>query len=459
MSENNNLDERLQRAFGASGPGATDSSVLDVENLQKRKPRARNPRMIKAATNGSLLSLGSLAVVGLVVSTFVNPVQEPLFTLASSDGFAATAESDMRIGMWVEYEYLVGDGLSSEPGTGPVYQMVLEGQPETVVAGLAEQFDIAGSPQQSQYFDPNYPGYVAGPEDWTGPSVSLTWNGTGPWYYSNPAAYPEPNCTEVEATDGSGEVYYECDNAVPEGDLPSAAEAQEQAAEIFQATGLDVSASDVRVLSNDEWGVGVSASLRIDGVETALEWSMYWAPGPVIASVSGHTAVPVARGNFDTVSAVDAVPRLDSGAWWGSPGPDYYGFMMGTESLLREATTDEGIISDEEVVEEPVTEEEFGEEVDPEVLPEVLPEPSLPEPIQPAEPEVVTLTVRSSDSTLLLVWDASGNAWIVPGYILRFGPEQWDWNAVVSLIEGIIEFPEPIEIGIMPVPEPYLEGE
>jgi hypothetical protein len=33
----------------------------------------------------------------------------------------------------------------------------------------------------------------------------------------------------------------------------------------------------------------------------------------------------------------------------------------------------------------------------------------------------------------------------------------WDWSPVISVVDGVIEVPEPQLIGIMPVPEPYLE--
>jgi hypothetical protein len=56
------------------------------------------------------------------------------------------------------------------------------------------------------------------------------------------------------------------------------------------------------VLANDEWGVGLSAIQQLEGADTALEWSVFFGPGPTLASVSGHAATPVSRGEFSTVS-------------------------------------------------------------------------------------------------------------------------------------------------------------
>ena len=57
------------------------------------------------------------------------------------------------------------------------------------------------------------------------------------------------------------------------------------------------------------------------------------------------------------------------------------------------------------------------------------------------------MTVEKAEATLLLLWDAEGNAWLVPGYAMQ-QPEGW-WNAVVSLVEGVIALPEPIDPGMI----------
>jgi hypothetical protein len=391
--------------------------------------------------------------VSLVLTTVVTPTQEPLFALAQSGGgVSEMAASDARLGWWVEFDYLAGEGLSNQPGRGPVYQLLLEGDPTSVLTSVATEFGVVGEPRKSQYFDDFYPAYVVGTEDWTGPSISVTWSGTGSWYYSDPTAYPEPVCREAPAPEGFEQPYYECENPVPTGSLPTPTQAKEQAAKIFQATGLDVSPDNVRVLSNDEWGVGVSAALVVDGVETALEWSLYWAPGPILASASGHSVSVVNRGEFDTISPVDAVNRLAEGVWWGSPGPAYYNYdvMVGIAIEPRTAEGDQPVDSGEAM--DPILPPEEGTpgEGDGEAVP-------LPEPEIPLEPEIVQLTVTSAEATLLLVWDANGNAWLVPGYVMRYSQEDWGWTSVISLIAGVIQVPEPMPIGIMPMPEPYIE--
>jgi hypothetical protein len=176
---------------------------------------------------------------------------------------------------------------------------------------LGSDYGVEGQAGPSQFFDEMWPGYALGPEDWSGPTLNLTWSGTG----------------------------------------------------------------------------------------------------PTLASVSGHAATPVSRGNFATVSPLAAVDRLASGLWWGSPAPLYY---SGFDSVFTQ----------------------------------VLPLDDYPEP-----GDVITLTVESAEQAPLLVWDASGTAWLVPGYIMRYGSEPWNASAVISLQDGVIELPEPIMMDTMPLPE------
>lgn len=349
-------------------------------------------------------------LMGAVVQTIFPPEPRVLIVLADRGATSVEAYGDSAFS--VDYDYVPASGISDVAGSGAVYQLELRGNPSDLLTKLGSVFEVAGVPGPSQFFDEMWPGYVLGPEDWSGPTLNLTWSGTGPWYYSNPAAYEEPVCREVVPEEGSEELGgFECENPEPRGPLPSLDEATSLAVDLLQRSGLDVVASDITVLANDEWGVGLSAIHRIDGVDTALEWSVFFGPGPTLASVSGHAATPVSRGNFSTVSPLAAVDRLASGLWWGSPAPLYY---SGFDSVFAQ----------------------------------VLPLDDYPEP-----GDVITLTVESAEEAPLLVWDAKGTAWLVPGYIMRHGSEPWNASAVISLQDGVIELPEPMMVGIMPLLE------
>lgn len=75
------------------------------------------------------------------------------------------------------------------------------------------------------------------------------------------------------------------------------------------------------------------------------------------------------------------------------------------------------------------------------------PIPVDPIPTDTPTPEVVNVTVETAESTLLLMWDADGNAWLVPGYAMKVN-DGW-WSSVVSLVDGVIALPEPVETGVL----------
>jgi hypothetical protein len=85
---------------------------------------------------------------------------------------------------------------------------------------------------------------------------------------------------------------------------------------------------------------------------------------------------------------------------------------------------------------EPVPSETEAPVVEPTEAP--IPLPTDTPTLEPSEPPL---------PVLLLVWDANGNAWLVPGVALT-GTDSW-WQTVISLVEGVIQLPEPIE------PMPY----
>jgi len=167
-----------------------------------------------------------------------------------------------------------------------------------------------------------------------------------------------------------------------------------------------------------------TANLSVDGVATAIDYGISWSPLGEIAWAYGHSIEVVDRGAFDTISAANAVERLDDWRWSGAAGPDYQG---GMNILAAES----GVARD------------AGQ------APQ-SPDTGASSPVDPT-PELVTVTVDKADATLLLMWDVDGNAWLVPGYAIQ-QPEGW-WSATVSLIEGVIELPAPFEGDIMPYRE------
>jgi hypothetical protein len=85
------------------------------------------------------------------------------------------------------------------------------------------------------------------------------------------------------------------------------------------------------------------------------------------------------------------------------------------------------------------------ESVDPGLEPEPLPTESVEPGLEPEPtPTVMDMIISVAKPQLLMVWDNNGGAWLVPGFVMQ-GSEGWPL-AVISLIEGVIELPDPMPI-------------
>lgn len=486
MNDNSDdLAARLRRSLDSRGGAPELPPELVADAASRPAPRMIDQRRRLQIAGGMGLAVAAVAVGALVLPSAFP--RAPLF-VAASDGrsaaLGATEDSistDLRIGPWIDYQYVAGDGLSTAGGSGTVYQLRRAGSAEDVLRNVAGVLGLDGDPVESEYSEPAYPSFVIGPEDGSAASVVVSWSGTGNWWYNDPAANPPFECA-VSSSDGGDDAARETEPCIPpeptvaDSLAPSEADARTQARAIFAATGLDVAADDIRVTA-DAWQTVATASLRVDGVQTAIDWSVAWSSTGEISWAYGHSIEVVARGDYGTVSAAAVVERLTDWRWYGAAGPDYQGGMvaLAADALRAEeaaietpatdpdapvespeeptapeepATPEEPTAPDESPAPDPAPEptEEPGVEPteEPGGEPEPLPEPSVePEPV-PEEPEVVVVTVEEAESTLLLMWDAEGNAWLVPGFAIQH-PDGW-WNTVVSLVAGVIELPAPMEI-------------
>jgi hypothetical protein len=475
------LDPLARLRDAASHTSAPELDAALVTGApERRAPRlVRRGRVVRGAGIG-VTALAAVSATALVVGNpFATPA--PLFAAAggSAGAEASTMAADARIALWVDYDYQAGSGLSSDGGRGSVYELRRAGTPEKVARDAATALGLDGEAAASSYSTPEYPSYVVGPEDGSAPSLTLSWAGTGDWWYNDPAAYPEPVCHDAEFTDENGTTgtYQDCRTPeIPAADskAPDESEARALAAELFAATGLDVAPADIRVTVDSAQSYA-TASLQVDGVATALEWSVAWSPLGRIAWASGHAVEVVDRGDYDTVSPVAAVDRLEDGRWFGAAGPDYSGgaVLYAADALARDAgASPDGAVSSDNTASPGAGATEPGTEPAPDAgtgdgssaepgepgMIEPAPanpdgEPSvLPEPEPMPTPETVTVTLENAEATLLLVWDVDGNAWLVPGYAYE-QPEQGFWTAVISLVEGVIQLPEPMSIEPLPAEE------
>ncbi|WP_309619234.1 hypothetical protein [Salinibacterium sp.] len=451
---------RLRHSLGRNAAPELSADIV-TGAADRAAPRMTHPARRLRVAGGITVAVASIAVAALVITPGLQ--RAPLFTAGAASSASAlsaaegTVSSDMRIGRWIDYRYTAGPNLSTDGGSGHVYQLERIGAAESRAAQIASVFGIDGSPSLTEYSDPAYPTWSVGPSDGTAPSVTVTWAGTGDWWYNNPAAGPKIGCDGIDGGFCTG-VELPIVSAAP-----SDAEARTLAQELFGSTGFDIAADQIDVVA-DQWQTTATANLVVDGVVTALSWSVTWSNTGAISWANGHSIMARDEGSYGTVSANNAVDRLVDGRWYGSPGPAYQGeAIMYSADLLRGDTGTgagpsvkpgvgtEPTPGDEQTVDPtaPMADPEIPPAT-PEPIPTADPVPTVePEPILPVEPtlpapEVVEVTIDEAEATLLLMWDSAGDAWLVPGFAMRM-PEGW-WNSVVSLVPGVIEIPEPIAV-------------
>jgi hypothetical protein len=356
---------------------------------------------------------------------------QPIIQLASSPGggenssaaMPESSEEKMMIMPFTTYSYVAGAGLSNDTGSGQVYKLSRTGDPESVLAKIAEVFGVQGSLKKYPDFSDQNPGYFFSESndpwgyDDLNPTVSLWWSGTGSWNYYNPGDVTRSS-SSCEEPDADG-ICPEWTEVLPTPELlPTRADAIDKALEIFSVTGLSVTESDLRI-DYSEWGVYISAAMSVEGQPTSIEWYIGWSSTGEISFAGGHSVVAEAVGTFDTISAVQAVDRLDDWRWFGSAATSFYDKYQGNPGDIS-VRTDEMI------------------------------EPGMTEPEQPVEPEVITVTIVSAERALVSIWDAAGDVWLVPGLIM-VNDQGW-LSSVISVVEGVIELPEPSIVQIEPLP-------
>ena len=363
-----------------------------------------------------------LAMVGSLTLIAGLLAPRPLIALGSQTqskeslaarGFTTSSDSKMAMMPYI-FEYVAGPELSDVGGQGKVYELKLEGSPEQVLQRAGKAFGLTGEVKKSAYWSAENPSYFIGSEDGTSPSVSIWWNGTGSWFYSNNLPMSEQPCLRTDKAEDGSEYCAEYPVLLPTPELiPSRSEVLAEAQRIFAATGLKISADEIAVY-RDEWSASASASQKVAGQETAITWSMGYDSKGNLSWASGNSVTAVERGEFQTISAKNAVRRLSDWRWYGSPPNSAYPPM---EATNRSSTLD---------------------------LPAV----------SPGEIETVVITINGSTNHLLQIWDKSGASWLVPGYGLK--GSNGSVNFAVSLIEGVIELPEPVAIE-PGMPEPLVD--
>lgn len=438
MNNEQELRNRLKSADPAKSAPELNEGIVARAALSNRRgfTSFRVARLTVAAA--------SLSIVGLAATTLslnLGPANAPLFELAS----AGTSQAQMSTGMSAEsspmvsdkmmwlpftYDYVAGE-LSTATGQGKVYQAEMIGDPEGILRNLARVFGLIGEPKVDEWSSPEFPSYSI--QDGNS-SVSIYFSGTASWYFSSWSEY-DYGCPVVQSTESSSgeeaertEEFQYCEPKPTPELIPTEQEMIVQALEIYGAIGIGLYRTEARIY-RDDWGASISFPNTQNGIETGQDYYLGWGMDGKLSYATGSSFRLVERGDFETISALDAVARISDGRWFGGAPSSYYQATIASAgpavlpSTRQETNQDQTDFSDEQI--------EF-------------------------EPEVLDLLITRSEAVTLSVYDAKGNLWFVPGYLL-FNDQGW-FDSIISLEEGVIQLPEPIDFEILPyLPEPAVD--
>ncbi|MEY4605511.1 MAG: hypothetical protein RLY45_271 [Actinomycetota bacterium] len=405
----------------------------------------------------------------------------PKISLSASGGgtaelTAADGASRMSMIAWGDITYVYEGELPDLGTAATAYRFPGGVSPDLDrVAEIATTLGVEGA--VTELGDEMGGGWMAGPSDYSGPTLSVGRDGLLSWWYSNPETYGVVGCVEpvpadtapdAKSSDGSsddatrGDVG--CAAPEPPANVPTADEAKALAVQLFGDLGVDTDGLEWEVWA-DDWSASVTAFSLIDGVRSPLAWSAGYGGDATLTWASGTLATAEVVGEYPIVSAAEGVERLnDETRMW-----QWYGGMMyaarsgvaATDAVVSEsadmpATPDTMVVT----VGGGTSDGSMGSgggidptTTDATVITGTIDAGSSPTVIAPMPidemPPPVTVTLTSVELGLTQVWDADGTVWMLPAFV--FGSTDSGDVTVIAVAEDYLDIPE------VPMPEPMPE--
>ena len=222
----------------------------------------------------------------------------------------------------------------------------------------------------------------------------------------------------------------ECDAPEPPAGVPTAVEAEELALQLLAELGVSTDGVEFETYA-DDWFANVEASRPADPAGAARRWSFGFGADASLQFAGGSLAEAVGVGPYPLVDLDTALARLNEGGFW------YGGGYVGGPGIAEPAIAVEPDIAVSEPVDDVAVEE-----------PASVDEPM---PVEPIEPEDITITLVDVQSDLWWAWDADESVWLLPAY--RFIDADGGWHVVPAVTDEFIIQVEP-DIEPVPAPEP-----
>jgi len=253
-----------------------------------------------------------------------------------SAGMATSMATDKASAWWGGRTVFSSSGLSAEGGSGTAWAMDAASVfSADTAAKIAAALHVAGEPVQQ------WGSWTVGPQDGTGPSVTLSPDGTASMSYYDPTRDPwscvrsapdeVQGSTKGEGSSGGGSTGSAIAPGEPSGGLPSqcvpsgapapdADQAKAQARDLMSALGVDPAGYELEIAdSGTSQAASVNAYQVVDGTRSGVTWS-FTVLGDGVQSAWGSLAPLVELGTYDVVSPSEAVERLGDPRFGGAAG-------------------------------------------------------------------------------------------------------------------------------------------
>ncbi len=368
---------------------------------------------------------------------------------------AATADSaESKMAVFAPTEFTFDGDLPALDGPAGSWYFAPGQQPDpdriaSLAASLGVEGDVRNLPEEQGG------GWAVGPEDYSGPVLSVAADGMLSWWLSARPAMVSSGCAAttgvaVEPSTGAGVagnsdaaidtpvadetapvapdvVVPECSTPQPPAGVPSEDEALAKAKELFASWGYDVNSYAFDDAYADEWGASVNASLVLEGLKTQIMLSASFGENGALTFASGSLAVPQRGGDYPTIGAIAGLDRLKT------QQNQYIG--LGGGPATRSATIDAAV--------EPA----LGA---PEIA--LCDVASAAVDCAPIDTEPVIVTLNSVERALTMVWAADDTIWMLPAY--SFGSADGGIYTVMAVDDAYIQQPDPEVVSTAPVALP-----
>ncbi len=414
--ESDQAVEALQKAAKSVRAPMLDESILENATKVAAKPSFFERLGLNRKLAGFSLAgaAASVAVAAVVLGGVVNP--QPTFTLEMGAGeglgqrnVSAGVAEDSKKGSssyWGNpnmIDYVAGEDLGTNAGTGSIYEFVNNTTAKELSASIKRVLKIDGG-FVTETYDVETPN---GTEKVTyfnlqsgAVNVYVTdTNGALSFTYSNGNAWVMGECVKEESSAEMPDVTYCVENAPVKADLPTDNEAIARALELFSGLGFETTAADITLNRADD-SLYAFAPIKVDGKSTGLSWDIAWGNTGKISSMNGYAVDAVKVADVSTISARDTVNRMSDYRWMAS----------GSAELYQTSSTISSRMGDTSAANEDQTQK--------------------------------ILVVKATEA-LGIIYDANGKMFAVPSFAMYAENDSYPL-VYVSVVDGVIKLPEPI---------------